>query len=107
MLLAAMLLSVQTAAEPPLSGADDIVVATERLKRFRAVMRKDRRTGEMRCIVKRRSGDPSLDAGICDAMLACSARITTERDIQPCMAPAMQALLPKSQWTGRKARTVD
>ncbi|MES2338729.1 MAG: hypothetical protein V4537_11575 [Pseudomonadota bacterium] len=102
MMIAAMFLLVaQVQVEPP---PDDIVVATKRLSRLRVVMRKDRATGEMRCVFKRRSGDAALDQGVCDAMVVCTPKVKREADIRPCMEPAIRALLPKAEWTARRAR---
>lgn len=103
MLLIALLLTQVT---PPVAEPtpEEVTVAAQRLQRFRAVTRKDRKTGETRCVIKRQSGDPALDQGICDAMLACAPKVTQEADIQPCMAPAIAALLPGHKWIGRRAR---
>ncbi len=106
MIFAALLIVQATAPAPAVTEPtpEEITVAAERLKRFRAIMRKDRKSGEMRCVIKRQSGDPTLDKGICDAMLACAPKIENEADIQPCMAPAIAALLPGHKWVGRRSR---
>ncbi|MFD1788993.1 hypothetical protein ACFSC3_15615 [Sphingomonas floccifaciens] len=105
-LLTALLLA-QTAAPPPSVAEptpEEVTVVAQRLKRFRAIMRKDKKTGVTQCVIKRQSGDPALDKGICDAMLACAPKIAKESDIRPCMAPAISALLPKAKWVGRRKR---
>lgn len=109
MILATLLLAVQIAAPPAADppSEDEVVVAAQRLKRFRAITKKDRKTGDTICVIRRESGDPALDRGICDAMLACAPKIKRASDIQPCMAPAMQALLPTHKWTGGRARRED
>lgn len=106
--LASLLLAQSTTAPPP-SGpdADEVTVLAQRLKRFRAVTRKDRKTGATICVVERESGDPALDKGVCDALLACARKITRESEIQPCMEPAMKALVPKLTWIGKRARRPD
>ncbi len=109
MLVLAMLIA--QASPPPAPVAepvpDEVTVTAQRLKRFRAILRKDKATGQMRCHVRRASGDPALDQGVCDAMLACAPKITRESDIRPCMEPAMQQLIPKHTWTGRRTRRLD
>ncbi|WP_294291556.1 hypothetical protein [uncultured Sphingomonas sp.] len=106
MILVALLIVQTTAPAPAVTdpAPEEITVAAERLKRFRAIMRKDRKSGEMRCLIKRQSGDAALDKGICDAMLACAPKIEKDADIQPCMAPAISALLPRHKWIGRRSR---
>ncbi|MBN2971606.1 hypothetical protein JW805_06205 [Roseomonas aeriglobus] len=101
LLLAQSTAPTSTVVEP---APEEITIAAQRLKRFRAIMRKDKATGQMRCIVKRASGDPALDKGVCEAMLACAPKIQREADIQPCMAPAIAALLPGHKWVGRRTR---
>lgn len=84
------------AVPPPVS--DDIVVMGQRLKRFRFVTKTDRRTGIRRCIVKRSSGDPQLDAYICQGALACARTVQKAEDARPCMEPVFAAVLPKMKW---------
>lgn len=108
MFVVALLLAQSTAPAPAPAVVEptpeEITIAAQRLKRFRAIMRKDKATGQMRCVVKRASGDPALDKGVCEAMLACAPKIQREADIQPCMAPAIAALLPGHKWVGRRTR---
>lgn len=106
MFVVALLLAQSTAPAPSVvePAPEEITIAAQRLKRFRAIMRKDKATGQMRCVVKRESGDPALDKGVCEAMLACAPTIQREADIQPCMAPAIAALLPGHKWVGRRTR---
>ncbi|MCZ3249351.1 hypothetical protein NYZ51_19445, partial [Acinetobacter baumannii] len=50
-------------------SAEDIVVTARRraARRLRIVTKTDRRTGDIRCVFKRRSGDAALDAGCAQA----------------------------------------
>lgn len=104
-LFAALLIAQTSAPAPPVAEPtpEEVTVLAQRLKRFRAVMRKDKITGATRCVVKRESGDPALDKGVCDAMIACAPQISKESDIRPCMEPAMTRLVPKLTWVGKKA----
>ncbi|WP_375428533.1 hypothetical protein [uncultured Sphingomonas sp.] len=94
--LLALALAVQTA--PPPTAVDNIVVTgrrMERLKRLRMTTKLDRATGVTRCIFKRRSGDPALDAAVCDAVLACVPNVKTVEEMRGCIAPSMDALVAK------------
>lgn len=96
MILLAMVLAAQTA--PPPTAADDIVVTgrrMERLKRLRMTTKLDRATGTTRCIFKRRSGDPALDAAVCNTVLACVPKVKTVEEMHGCVAPTMDALVAK------------
>ena len=97
MILFALALAVQ-AAEPP-AASDDIVVTgrrMERLKRLSMVTKLDGRTGVTRCIFKRSSGDPALDATVCNATLACLPKVKTVAALRECIAPTMDALVGKA-----------
>ncbi|WP_206362066.1 hypothetical protein [Sphingomonas montana] len=93
-------------AQTPLPPSDDIVVTARRLKqlnRLRIVTRADRRTGTQRCVFKRRSGDPRLDAAVCATVLACAAHVRTEAEIVPCVKPAMDTLVPGIPWQANRS----
>ncbi|HXH16256.1 MAG TPA: hypothetical protein VNJ10_09010 [Sphingomonas sp.] len=92
-----MAFAAQTVSAP--TSADDIVVTArrmERLKRLRMTTKLDRATGITRCIFKRRSGDPALDAAVCNAVLACVPKVKTIQEMRACVAPAMDALVAKA-----------
>ncbi len=96
MIVLTLLLLMQ--AVSPLVAEDDIVITgrrVERLKRLRMTARPDRRTGITRCFYKRRSGDPALDAAVCDAVLACVPKVSTVNDMRACVAPTMNRLVDK------------
>ncbi|WP_260596730.1 hypothetical protein [Sphingomonas endolithica] len=96
MILLTMLLAAQAA--PPPAALNDIVVVgqrMERLKRLRMTTKRDRATGVTRCIFKRRSGDPTLDAAVCDAVIACVPKVKTVDEMRSCVAPTMDALVAK------------
>jgi hypothetical protein len=103
MILLAVALAAQTV--PPSTAADDIVVTArrmERLKRLRMTTRLDRATGVTRCIFKRRSGDPALDAAVCNAVLACVPQVRTMAGMRGCVAPKMDALVARNvAWSAR------
>lgn len=63
----ALLLAVQAVTPPAEPPGEDIVVTARRraARRLRIVTKTDRRTGDIRCVFKRRSGDAALDAGMC------------------------------------------
>ncbi|GGE82468.1 hypothetical protein [Sphingomonas prati] len=96
MILLAFALVAQTV--PPPAATDDIVVTArrmERLKRLRMTTKLDQATGVTRCIFKRRSDDPALDSAVCNAALACVAKVKTVEEMRACIAPAMNALVAK------------
>lgn len=105
MILVAILLAVQTM--PPPSDNDDIVVTgrpMERLKRLRMTTKLDRKTGVTRCIFKRRSGDPALDAAVCNAILTCGPKVATVEEMNVCIAPTMDALVAQGvPWSAKAA----
>ncbi len=91
-----VLLLMQDISSPV--AENDIVVTgrrVERLKRLRMTAKPDPRTGITRCVYKRRSGDPALDAAVCDAVLACVPKVSTVKDMQACIAPTMNSLVGK------------
>ena len=106
MILLALLLAAQTA--PPPTLADDIVVTArrmKRLKRLRMTTRLDRATGVTRCIFKRRSGEPALDAAVCTAVLACIPTVKTVAQMQGCVTPTMDALVARgTPWRAAAAK---
>ena len=98
-----VLLFLTQDAPPIAAGQDDIVVTArraERLKRLRMTTRIDRKTGVTRCIFKRRSGDPALDAEVCGAVLDWVPRVATIAQMQACIAPTMNHLMDqRAAWT--------
>lgn len=106
MILVVLLLVAQMA--PPPTTTDDIVVTgrrLERLKRLRMTTKLDRKTGVTRCIFKRRSGDPALDAAVCNAVLACVPQVKTVEEIRGCIAPTMDSLVTKGvPWRAEAAK---
>jgi hypothetical protein len=96
----AILFALQSA--PPVVAEDEIVVTArriERLKRLSVSIRHDKKADAYRCIIKRRSGDPSLDGVVCDAALACTPKVRSREEARACMAPTMDALVARgTQW---------
>ena len=95
MIALALLLAEQAVtpvAEPP---AEDIVVMARRraARRLRIVTKTDRRTGDIRCVFKRRSGDTALDAGMCAGLLACAPVARTSAQVTACMTPLWKRLI--------------
>ena len=95
MIFLALLLAVQAVtpvAEPP---AEDIVGTARRraARRLRIVTKTDRRTGDIRCVFKRRSGDTALDAGMCAGLLACAPVARTSAQVTACMTPLWKRLI--------------
>ena len=87
---AALLGSNQADAAPsPPADAQDIVVTGQRLKRIRLKTKTDRKTGLQRCVVKRTSGDPGLDQGVCDVVLACAKTASKAAEMEACVAPRL------------------
>lgn len=96
MILLAVLLAAQTAPLP--IAPDDIVVTArrrERLRRLSITVKRDRATGSVRCFFKRRSGQPALDAAVCNAALACAQTAKVMEELRACIAPTMDALIEK------------
>jgi hypothetical protein len=87
LLVAALLLQAAPTSAPP----DDVVVIGERMRRLKVSIRTDRKTKTQRCVVKRASGDPVLDARLCEATLACAAHLTSVPEMKACLTPTMEA----------------
>ena len=77
-------LSLQTAPEVP---SYDVVVIGERLRHLRLVTKADRKTGVVRCVFKRSSGDPGFDARMCEATRICGVTARTTQVMQACLTP--------------------
>lgn len=92
------------AAPPSPSSGDDIVVIGQRLKSLRIVTKRDHRTRTTRCFTKPSSGDPVVDAGVCNAYLACVPTIDTAAAMEACMRPALTAIVKdwQERGTGRQ-----
>lgn len=95
MIALALLLSVQAVTPVAEPSAEDIVVTGRRqaARRLRIVTKTDRRTGDIRCIFKRRSGDAALDAGMCEGLLACAPVARTSAQVTACMTPVWKRLI--------------
>ena len=87
--LAAQTLTLPAEAAPPPLASEEIVVAAERMRRVRVRTKTDRKTGEQRCVFKRRSGDAAFDAMMCRALLKCAKEVTTRPQMEACLAPVM------------------
>lgn len=93
-------LQADSAAVEP-STSEDIVVIGERLRRIRVAAKSDGKTGIRRCIVKRASGDPSLDRDFCDAVLICAESARKVADMRACIGPRVAEIARR-----RSGRTV-
>jgi hypothetical protein len=91
----ALLLSVQAVTPVAEPSAEDIVVTGRRqaARRLRIVTKTDLRTGDIRCVFKRRSGDAALDAGMCAGLLACAPVARTSAAVTACMTPVWKRLI--------------
>ena len=70
---------------PPVADpmtADEIVVTAQRLKKFRAVIRTERKTESPLCDIKRSSGDAAFDTRICTTMIACDGELKQSASIR-------------------------
>ena len=98
MILAAMLLAQAAAPAAPPVPSDDVTVTARRIQRLREmriVTKRDRRTGGTRCFLKPSSGDPALDAGVCDIYLGCRDRADTAAALDACMRPPLTDLVKR------------
>ncbi len=95
MIVVALLLAAQTVTPPAEPLGEDIVVMARRraARRLRIVTKADRRTGDIRCVFKRRSGDAALDAGMCAGLLACAPVARTNGQVTACMTPVWKRLI--------------
>ena len=95
MIVAALLLAVQAVTPVAEPSAEDIVVMARRraARRLRIVTKNDRRTGDIRCVFKRRSGDAALDARMCAGLLACAPVARTSAQVTACMTPVWKRLI--------------
>ena len=83
-------------APPP--DAQEIVVIGERIKRIKVATRQDRKSGLVRCIVKRSSGDRPFDTAFCQAVADCATSAVKPADMEKCMGLKIEAM------TGRARR---
>jgi hypothetical protein len=97
LLSAALFAAIQpeAATVQPADG-QDIVVTGERMKRIRVATKHDRKTGLDRCIVKRTSGDPGLDASICEVVLECAKTARKRVQMEACLAPRLAEIARQS-----------
>ena len=95
MIVVALLLAAQAVTPVAEPSAEDIVVMARRraARRLRIVTKTDRRTGDIRCVFKRRSGDTALDAGMCAGLLACAPVARTSAQVTACMTPLWKRLI--------------
>ena len=96
MIALALLLAIQVPSAAVVEEQETIVVTAnrmERLKRLRMTTKFDPKTRTTRCIYKRRSGVPALDAAVCDAVLACVPKVKTVEEMTACITPTMNRLV--------------
>lgn len=93
---------MQVSAPPSPPADDDIVVIGQRLKNLRILIKKDRKTGIKRCVIRPTSGDPVFDAGICDSYLSCAPKVETSIALEACMRPPLTGLV--QGWTERRRK---
>lgn len=97
----AILLATALLAPQPVAAAhappDDVVVIGERIRRLKLTTKTDRKTGTTRCIVKRGSGDPSLDATMCDAVRSCAATARTSQAMEACVKPRFTEAMKRAR----------
>lgn len=85
MLVAALALMLQQAAPPPAAPEDEITVIGRRIRDMRFAVKYDRRRRGYRCIVRRTSGDPTLDTAVCDLGLRCVGTTTSVPQVEGCI----------------------
>lgn len=76
------------AISAPAPEAQELVIVAERIRRFRFKIRQAR-DGALTCLIKRKSGDPALDAVLCDEARIC---VGENNGAQPDL-PAFEACL--------------
>ena len=92
--LAALLVSQAPAAAP--SAEDPIVITSSRLDRVRFNLSISRLTGRMKCTVTRSSGDPAIDAYMCEVGKYCARTSRkTRAAIEQCIAEQKKAYLAR------------
>lgn len=91
---------MQVAAPPSPPPDDDIVVIGQRLKNLQITMKRDRKTGMKRCVIRPTSGDLVLDTGICDIYLSCVPKVETADALKACMTPTLKELV--GSWVERR-----
>lgn len=91
-------------AEMAAPSGEDIVVLGERIRRFRFSIQQDKKSGALSCKIRRKSGDPKLDAALCDEAQACvAANPGHAKGVAPDL-PAFQTCLEGRFETIRLAR---
>lgn len=96
-LVAALILALQTAPAPANAPADDpILVTSSRPDAVRFNLSVNRLAGEMKCTVARSSTDPAIDAYMCDVARHC-ARTSgkTRAAIEQCIGRRKQTYLAR------------
>ena len=76
---------------PPAASEEAIIVVGERMRRLKLRTRTDRKSGAVRCVFKRRSGDEAFDAMMCDAVRGCAATVRTSAQMEACLKPNLDA----------------
>lgn len=90
-LLAAYLaFQAHSAAPPPSSVTEDIVVIGRKVRKIKFRIRTDK-AGRAVCRIKRSSGDPDIDGLACDAARACM-HSTSQAAMVACLTPRFEQI---------------
>ena len=81
----------QPSQPPPAASEEAIIVVGERMRRLKLHTKTDKKTGSVRCVFKRRSGDEAFDAMMCDAVRGCAATVRTSAQMEACLKPSLDA----------------
>jgi hypothetical protein len=92
---ALLIASPQNATPEQATELEEIVVTGERLKRIRVKTKRDPKTGVLRCVVRRTSGDPALDAAFCAAVLPCAKIAGKAAEMETCLLPRLAEITRK------------
>jgi hypothetical protein len=92
---------------PPRSAAapseDPIVIVANRLDRVRFNLSVNRLTGEMKCTLARSSGEPAVDAYMCETARYCARTSRkTRAAIEQCITGRKQAYLARYRQGGAR-----
>lgn len=82
------------------ADADEVVVNGQRIRRVQIAVRTDRRSKTPRCVMRRESGDPELDAAICAQALACNPVADKRKTLAECIMPRIATAL-EAHYPGR------
>ncbi len=103
-----LLLAAQAEVAPTFE--EEVIVTAQRVRRISYRVGLDRKTKRIECRLLKSSGDPILDARICDMARACTPARVTNKDrakVLACITPREKAIIREraAERRAERART--